>query len=182
MQRKLAIVAGLVVLVAAWAAPAAADPGRGADVICYFWAHDATSAIGVPYTPSTAYSYNQFGRATVNSVTRTGNGVYVATCSLLGGGVFNFSQSGGADAPSVAIESVDTDSMAAGAVAIGDPAVTGSWGVGGHVQVTAYGSEDADHCKVVSWATGGPHFTVNVRCYNHAGALSNNRFDLLIVW
>lgn len=59
---------------------------------------------------------------------------------------------------------------------------SGSWGAGGHVQVTAYGSEDADYCKVVNWATGGADFTANVRCYNHAGALSNNRFDLLFVW
>lgn len=59
---------------------------------------------------------------------------------------------------------------------------SGSWGAGGHVQVTAYGSEDADYCKVVNWSTGGADFTANVRCYNHAGALSNNRFDLLFVW
>lgn len=57
-----------------------------------------------------------------------------------------------------------------------------SWGPGGHVQVTAYGSEDADQCKVVNWSTGGADFSANVRCYNHAGALSDNRFDLLFVW
>ena len=59
---------------------------------------------------------------------------------------------------------------------------SGSWGPGGHVQVTAYGSEDADYCKVVNWGTGGADFTANVRCFNHAGALSDNRFDLLFVW
>lgn len=59
---------------------------------------------------------------------------------------------------------------------------SGSWGPGGHVQVTAYGGEDADQCKIVSWGTGGADFTANVRCYNHAGALSDNRFDLLFVW
>ena len=59
---------------------------------------------------------------------------------------------------------------------------SGSWGPGGHVQVTAYGGEDADQCKVVSWVTGGADFSANVRCYNHAGALSDNRFDLLFVW
>ena len=59
---------------------------------------------------------------------------------------------------------------------------SGSWGAGGHVQVTSYGSEDADYCKIVNWGTGGADFTANVRCYNHAGALSDNRFDLLFVW
>jgi len=59
---------------------------------------------------------------------------------------------------------------------------SGTWSFGGHVQVTAYGSEDADYCKIVSWGTGGADFTANVRCYNSAGALSDNRFDLLFVW
>ncbi|HEX9671482.1 MAG TPA: hypothetical protein VGC93_18590 [Thermoanaerobaculia bacterium] len=59
---------------------------------------------------------------------------------------------------------------------------SGSWGPGGHVQVTAYGGEDADQCKVVNWTTGGANLSASVRCYNHAGALSDNRFDLLFVW
>jgi hypothetical protein len=59
---------------------------------------------------------------------------------------------------------------------------SGSWGAGGHVQVTAYGGEDADRCKVTSWATGGADFVANVRCYNRTGALSDNRFDLLFIW
>jgi hypothetical protein len=59
---------------------------------------------------------------------------------------------------------------------------SGSWGAGGHVQVTAYGGEDADQCKVVSWTTGGADFSASVRCYNHAGALSDNRFDLVFIW
>jgi hypothetical protein len=59
---------------------------------------------------------------------------------------------------------------------------SGSWGAGGHVQVTAYGGEDADQCKIVSWGTGGADFTATVRCYNRIGALSDNRFDLLFLW
>ena len=58
----------------------------------------------------------------------------------------------------------------------------GLWGPGGHVQVTAYGGEDADFCKVVNWGTGGADFVANVRCYNRLGNLSDNRFDLLFVW
>lgn len=59
---------------------------------------------------------------------------------------------------------------------------SGSWGAGGHVQVTAYGGEDADQCKVVNWTSGGADFSANVRCFNHAGALSDNRFDLVFIW
>ncbi|HYU35502.1 MAG TPA: hypothetical protein VEW48_25390 [Thermoanaerobaculia bacterium] len=59
---------------------------------------------------------------------------------------------------------------------------SGTWSFGGHVQVTAYGSEDADFCKVQSWSTGGPDFTATVRCYNRTGVLSDNRFDLLFLW
>ena len=57
-----------------------------------------------------------------------------------------------------------------------------SWGAGGHVQVTAYGSEDADYCKVVSWSSGGADFSATVKCFNSAGAASDSRFDLLFVW
>jgi hypothetical protein len=59
---------------------------------------------------------------------------------------------------------------------------SGSWGPGGHVQVTAYGGEDADYCKIVSWVTGGADFSATVRCFNSAGAASDNRFDLLFTW
>lgn len=67
---------------------------------------------------------------------------------------------------------------------VGGAAIGGGtgWGAGGHVQVTSYGSEDADYCKVSNWSTGGNDFAAAVRCYNHAGGLSDNRFDLLFVW
>jgi len=78
----------------------------------------------------------------------------------------------------VGVYSVTCKGVGGGAIVSGGT----SWGPGGHVQVTAYGSEDADHCKIVSWATGGADFTGNVRCYNSAGALSDNRFDLLFLW
>jgi len=57
-----------------------------------------------------------------------------------------------------------------------------AWGPGGHVQVTAYGAENANYCKVVSWATGGADFSVTVRCYNPGGALADARFDLSFIW
>lgn len=59
---------------------------------------------------------------------------------------------------------------------------SGSWGAGGHVQVTAYGIEDADYCKVGSWVTGGADFSATVKCFNSAGAASDHRFDLLFTW
>ena len=150
MSRRIIFVCLFTMILAALAVPAMADPGRGANVLCYIWANSATSAIGVPYTPSTVYSYNAVGRSAANTVTRTAVGVYSVTCKGVGGGALF----GG----------------------------SGTWGPGGHVQVTAYGSEDADYCKVSSWTTGGADFTVGVRCYNSAGALSDNRFDLLFVW
>ena len=59
---------------------------------------------------------------------------------------------------------------------------SGSWGAGGHVQVTAYGTEDADYCKVGGWATGGADFSATVRCYNSNGLPSDNRFTLSFLW
>lgn len=147
---RLSAMVALATTAAVWVSPAAADPGRGAGTMCYLWAHDGSSAIGVPYTPSTTYSYNAVGRAAANTVTRTAIGTYTVTCKGVGGGAL-FSGSG-------------------------------SWGAGGHVQVTAYGSEDADYCKIAGWGTGGADFTATVACYNSAGGRSDSRFDLLFTW
>jgi hypothetical protein len=146
MSRKI-IFACVLMSLAFGVLPAMADPGRGADILCYVWANNPSPAIGVPYSPSSFYSYNSQNRAGGNTVTKTGTGTYSVTCRGVGG-----------------------DALPSG------------WGPGGHVQVTAYGGEDADYCKVQSWATGGADFTVTVRCYNSSGALSDNRFDLLFVW
>ncbi|HEV8581640.1 MAG TPA: hypothetical protein VGX68_21440 [Thermoanaerobaculia bacterium] len=142
-MRKLIFACVCAVMVAALSVPAMAEPARGSNVLCYLWANQATSAIGVPYTPSTTYSFNAVIKTNANTVTRTAVGTYSVTCKGVGGQ---------------------------------------GWGAGGHVQVTAYGGEDADQCKVVSWVTGGADFTTTVRCFNHQGALSDNRFDLLFVW
>lgn len=147
-MRKLTVVCVFALVLCASAA--FADPGRGSSVQCYIWANDGSSTINAPYSPSATYSYNAVGRASANTVTRTGVGTYVVTCRGVGGGGL-FSGSG-------------------------------SWGAGGHVQVTAYGGEDADQCKVINWTSGGADFSANVRCYNHAGALSDSRFDLLFIW
>jgi hypothetical protein len=77
----LLILAGVI-----WVSPALADPGRGATVLCYVWANVASPAIGVPYTPSSLYSYNTVGRAAANSVTRNAVGTYTVTCRGVGGG------------------------------------------------------------------------------------------------
>ena len=149
MPMRLSAIA-VALAAAVWVSPASADPGRGANTMCYLWAHDASPAIGVAYTPSTTYSYNAVGRSAANTVTRSGTGSYTVTCRGVGGGALF----GG----------------------------SGSWGAGGHVQVTAYGSEDADYCKVGGWSTGGADFSASVVCYNSAGARSDSRFNLLFVW
>jgi len=149
-MKKLCAVCAFAIALGSWASVSMADPGRGSSTQCYVWANTASSAIGVPYTPSTVYSYNAVGRAAGNTVTRTAIGTYTVTCRGVGGGPLF----GG----------------------------SGTWGAGGHVQVTAYGSEDADYCKVQSWVSGGADFSATVRCYNSSGALSDNRFDLLFVW
>lgn len=149
-MKKLTIVCLFALVLVGLGSAAMADPGRGSSTQCYVWSNNASPAIGVPFVPSSVYSYNDVGRAAAITVTRTAVGVYSVTCKGVGGG--------------------------------GLFAGSGSWGPGGHVQVTAYGGEDADYCKVVNWVTGGADFTANVRCYNHQGVLSDNRFDLLFVW
>lgn len=150
MSRKMSVACLFALVLCLSALPAMADPGRGAQVQCYLWAHSATSTIGQAYTPSATYAYNAVGRASANFVTRTATGTYTVTCKGVGGGALF----GG----------------------------SGTWGPGGHVQVTAYGTEDADYCKVSNWATGGADFTAVVKCYNSAGAASDSRFDLLFIW
>lgn len=152
MTKKLFLIGFFAIALAGWTLPSVADPGRGADVQCYVWAHNPSPTINVPYTPSTTYSYNLVGRATANSVTKTATGTYTVTCKGVGGGPL-FSGSG-------------------------------TWGPGGHVQVTAYGG-NANYCKVGSWATGGANFSATVRCYNPTPTgpvLSDSQFDLLFVW
>ena len=143
-MKKLASVCLFALVLGAWASAAVADPGRGSATQCYVWANNASPTVGVPYVPSTVYSYNAAGRAGANTVTKTSTGSYTVTCKGVGGGT--------------------------------------AWGSGGHVQVTAYGSENANYCKVVSWSTGGPDFAVTVRCFSPGGSLADTRFDLAFIW
>ena len=97
--------------------------------------------------------------------------------------VYSFNAVGRAQANTVTRTAVGTYTVTCKGVGGGGLfSGSGSWGPGGHVQVTAYGGEDADHCKVQSWVTGGADFSATVRCYNHAGALSDSRFDLSFSW
>jgi hypothetical protein len=90
---------------------------------------------------------------------------------------YSYNATGRAAANSVVRTAVGTYTVTCRGVGGGAP-----WGPGGHVQVTAYGLEDADYCKVGSWVTGGADFSATVRCYNHTGAASDSRFDLLFTW
>jgi hypothetical protein len=175
MQLAVAFVAVLAVGFG-FAGPLAADPGRGSTILCYVWANEPTRTIGSAYTPSSAYSYNAVGRFQANTIVRSAVGVYTVTCKGVGGGPL-FARQGEAEIEerSLTNEQVERAEESGGEA-------SGTWSFGGHVQVSAYGSEDADTCKVSSWGTGGADFTASVRCYNHLGQLSDNRFDLLFVW
>jgi hypothetical protein len=150
MRRTLVTICLVALTVVLSGSTAFADPGRGANVLCYVWANSPSPAIGVPYTPSTIYSFNAVGRAQANTITKEGTGVYVVTCKGVGGGAL-FSGSG-------------------------------SWGAGGHVQVSAYGSGNPDHCHVGGWGTGGTDFSASVYCFSPNGAPADSPFDLLFVW
>ena len=170
MPRRLVIALTIVGALIGLAHPAAADPPRGSTVLCYVWANDASAAIGTPYTPSTFYSYNAVSRDAGNTVTRTATGRYTVTCKGVGGGAL----------PGVTATQEEAEARAAAGDDKADKAST--WSAGGHVQVTAYGLEDADQCKIGSWATGGADFTVTIGCFDHAGNPADQRFDMLFVW
>ena len=48
----------------------------------FVWSNNATSAIGVPYTPNPLFAYNSTGGAV--TITRTGTGLYLVTFAGLG--------------------------------------------------------------------------------------------------
>ncbi len=156
-------------------APVAADPGRGAQTQCYFWAHDPTTTS--TYSPSATYSYNAVARAQGNLVTRVGTGVYNVVCKGVGGGAL-FKEPGTEEESA----GVSTDRVAKGGEdAVAPVTTSGSWGAGGHVQVTAYGS-DAVYCKIQGWSTGGADFSATVRCFKPSGAAADSRFDFSFIW
>jgi len=176
MIRKLAMLC-LVAVAITLCQPAVADPGRGSATLCYLWANNSTSTAA--YSPSSFYSYNIAGRASANIVTRTGAGQYTVTCQGVGGGAFFKQDETGEGAPQgmsteKALKLEEGDGIA--------PQAATTWSFGGHVQVTAYGGENANYCKVSSWSTGGRDFTAFVRCFSPGGALADTRFDLLFVW
>jgi hypothetical protein len=146
------LAAALIAMFAAGVSSALADPGRGAEILCYLWANDPTNP--AIYTPSTTYSFNAEASSNGITVQRTGRGHYTVTCKGVGGA-----------------------SLASGGT---------SWGSGGHVQVTAYGTR-ARICKVQDWSTGGTDFVAHVNCYanNNSpnnGSYQDNEFDLLFIW
>ncbi len=85
-MKKLLYTATTILGLAFLGNAAQADPGRGANILCYVWANNASPALNVAYTPSTTYSYNADGRAPANSVRRTAVGTYQVACRGIGGG------------------------------------------------------------------------------------------------
>ena len=163
-----------IALFAVAVAPVAADPGRGAQTQCYFWANDPTSTS--TYSPSSIYSYNAVARAQGNLVTRVATGVYNVTCKGVGGGAL-FKEPGTEESTSVSTEQV----AKSGEDAVAPATASGSWGFGGHVQVTAYGSDDV-FCKIQGWATGGADLNATVRCFKSTGVAADSRFDFSFIW
>jgi hypothetical protein len=96
--------------------------------------------------------------------------------------IYSYNMVGGADANLVTRTATGTYTVTCRGV--GGGALfggSGTWGAGGHVQVTAYGT-NPNHCKVNFWSTGGADFQASVSCYAPGGALVDTLFDLLFVW
>ncbi len=78
--------ASVVAIVLIGAVASTAQPAQAIPIwwlgSAYVWSNNATSTIGVPYTPSLAYQYNSTGHD--NSVTRLGTGWYSVRFPLLG--------------------------------------------------------------------------------------------------
>ena len=134
-----------------WTTPSLADPGRGAAVLCYVWANNASPAVNTAYEPDTRFSFNAQNRAAGIKVAKTATGTYTVTCTGVGGGG------------------------------------SSTWGYGGHVQVSSYGSSNT-FCHVQEWATSAPDFSATVVCFGPGGgggggpALHDSQFTLLFVW
>jgi len=175
MRSRFRLASMLVCAAAAWALPAHADPGRAPSILCYVWANNATPSFNVPYSPSATYSYNLVGRDQANTVTRTATGAYTVTCRGVGGGVVSSTAAAEVEETAATGEQPEKSAQS-------DEEKANQWGAGGHVQVTAYGGEDADHCKVLNWSTGGRDFTAFVKCFNFKGKAADSRFDLLFLW
>jgi hypothetical protein len=83
MNRTLGL---LVLACLLWATPSFGDPGRGAAVLCYVWANQASPAVNARYEPDAHYSFNAQNRAGGITVTKTATGTYFVRCTGVGGG------------------------------------------------------------------------------------------------
>src|SRR5262245_16121667 len=86
MMRILFAVSVLGLGSIALATPSLADPGRGATVLCYLWAHNGSPPLNTPYEPSPTYSFNAQNRSGGITVTKTATGTYSVKCTGVGGG------------------------------------------------------------------------------------------------
>jgi hypothetical protein len=71
--------------IAASAAPAFADSGRGAATLCYLWADQPSPVLNTPYTPDPTYSFNAKNGSSGISISKTATGTYLVTCTGVGG-------------------------------------------------------------------------------------------------
>jgi hypothetical protein len=68
------------------ATPSFANGGRQAATLCYLWANNPSPALNTPYQPDPDYSFNAVNGSGGISVSKTGTGTYVVTCTGVGGG------------------------------------------------------------------------------------------------
>jgi hypothetical protein len=87
VPRPLRIKLGVLALgCIVWATPSFADAGRGAATLCYLWADNPSPPLNTPYTPDATYSFNAQDGSNGITVTKTGTGTYLVTCTGVGGG------------------------------------------------------------------------------------------------
>ncbi len=86
--------------------------------------------------------------------------------------IYSYNRSGG---------DIQITKSATGAYSVRFAGLGGGAQAGGNVQVTAYGQGN-ESCKVAGWASGGPDFTVLVRCFTGGGSPVDTRYTVLVTW
>jgi len=95
-----------------------------------------------------------------------------ASASYTPSTMYSFNSSGGA---------ITINRSGVGTYAVKFSGLGGGPSAGGNVQVTAYGA-GSESCKVMNWGSGGPDFTINVRCLNSSGGPVDTRYSINVVW
>lgn len=95
-----------------------------------------------------------------------------ASASYTPNATYSFNSAGGA---------INISRSGVGSYAVRFSGLGGDALVGGNVQVTPYGG-GTETCKVASWGSSGPDFTVNVLCFTAAGAATDTMYAVRVAW